>query len=321
MVFIYHIPIWSLYTIYLYGLYGIYGSSGSSDFLPLSAPLGSRFEQNLEATSLPFSLASLVLWSGYGTPVPSSPPPGPTPPPPSRTCPCRQELDIDEVITQTPSDVQSERALLFHGIMPSGISWSRCVLSAATIRIAVIRNLNFCGPKASLSRSSASSGLEMDQEGLETRLSDYHAPPRRGDKRDKIERVWEEEEEEAPPITRRMTASQVCGECCRKVKIIRKNRTHLSQNSTQLRREMASCAALILTDRVEHVTYPSNSNFGCKVATSPAMGSRAAALRSTTVRVPAIKASSSSIRHRASVLCGGAAGLLRPRRAQRNCRG
>jgi hypothetical protein len=30
----------------------------------------------------------------------------------------------------------------------------------------------------------------MDQEGLETRLLDYHAPPRRGGKRDKIERVW-----------------------------------------------------------------------------------------------------------------------------------
>jgi len=33
-------------------------------------------------------------------------------------------------------------------------------------------------------------GLKMDQEGLETRLSEYHAPPRRGGKRDKIERVW-----------------------------------------------------------------------------------------------------------------------------------
>ena len=33
-------------------------------------------------------------------------------------------------------------------------------------------------------------GLKMDQEPLENRLAQYHAPPRRGGKRDDIQRVW-----------------------------------------------------------------------------------------------------------------------------------
>ena len=39
--------------------------------------------------------------------------------------------------------------------------------------------------------------------------------------------------------------------------------------------EMASCAALkVLTDRVEHVKYPGNSNFGCKAIRPPASKTR-----------------------------------------------